>query len=277
MQRSKQHLYSITSSAMESSPGGTSMPSARAVLRLMTNSNLVDCSTGRSAGFAPLRMCRYRRRFDEPSRKSGKKPADIPGEPHNFYANDGWSGMGDWLGTGAVANQSRQYRSFEEARAFVRGLGLTSNKAWRAYCKSRKKPDDIPSNPANTYAEAGWAGWGDWLGTGIVASYLRKYRPFEEACTFVRGLGLKSQAEWKTYCNSGQKPTDIPSNPNLVYAGVGYAGWGDWLGTGRIADQLREYWPFEKARAFVRGLGLKSQAEWYAYCKSGKKPSDIRC
>jgi hypothetical protein len=30
MHRSKQHLDSITSSAMESSPGGTSMPSARA-------------------------------------------------------------------------------------------------------------------------------------------------------------------------------------------------------------------------------------------------------
>ena len=49
-------FYSITSSAMESSPGGTSMPSARAVCRLMTNSNLVDCRTGRSAGLAPLRM-----------------------------------------------------------------------------------------------------------------------------------------------------------------------------------------------------------------------------
>jgi hypothetical protein len=48
--------YSITSSAMESKPDGTSMPSARAVWRLMTNSNLVDCSTGRSAGLAPLRM-----------------------------------------------------------------------------------------------------------------------------------------------------------------------------------------------------------------------------
>src|SRR5258706_12284683 len=35
-------LHSITSSAMESTPGGTSMPSACAVCRLMTNSNLVD-------------------------------------------------------------------------------------------------------------------------------------------------------------------------------------------------------------------------------------------
>jgi hypothetical protein len=53
---SRNWRYSITSSAMESKPDGTSMPSARAVCKLMTNSNLVDCSTGRSAGLAPLRM-----------------------------------------------------------------------------------------------------------------------------------------------------------------------------------------------------------------------------
>src|SRR6516162_4280856 len=48
--------HSITSSARASRFGGTSMPSARAVARLMTSSNLVDCKTGRSAGFVPLRM-----------------------------------------------------------------------------------------------------------------------------------------------------------------------------------------------------------------------------
>ena len=51
-----QKAYSITSSAMESTLGGTSMPSALAVLRLRTNSNLVDCTTGRSVGLVPLRM-----------------------------------------------------------------------------------------------------------------------------------------------------------------------------------------------------------------------------
>ena len=48
--------YSITSSARASSVAGTSSPSALAVGRLMTSSNLVGCSTGRSAGFSPLRM-----------------------------------------------------------------------------------------------------------------------------------------------------------------------------------------------------------------------------
>ena len=36
--------------------GGTSMPKSRAVCRLMANSNLVACTTGRSAGFSPLRI-----------------------------------------------------------------------------------------------------------------------------------------------------------------------------------------------------------------------------
>jgi hypothetical protein len=35
--------------------GGTLRPSALAVLRLITNSNLVGCWTGRSAGLAPCR------------------------------------------------------------------------------------------------------------------------------------------------------------------------------------------------------------------------------
>src|SRR5262249_32706071 len=48
--------YSITSSARASRVGGTSRPSALAVFRLIANSYLVGCSTGRSAGFAPLRI-----------------------------------------------------------------------------------------------------------------------------------------------------------------------------------------------------------------------------
>ena len=55
MHRSKSVHYSITSSAREISGGGMVTPIAFAVFRLKTNSNGVGCSTGRSAGFAPLR------------------------------------------------------------------------------------------------------------------------------------------------------------------------------------------------------------------------------
>src|SRR5262249_60574127 len=47
---------SITSWARASSVGGTSRPSALAVLRLMRNSNLVGPSTGRSEGLVPFNI-----------------------------------------------------------------------------------------------------------------------------------------------------------------------------------------------------------------------------
>jgi hypothetical protein len=43
--------YSITWSARASRAGGTARPSALAISRLMTSSNLFGCSTGISAGF----------------------------------------------------------------------------------------------------------------------------------------------------------------------------------------------------------------------------------
>ena len=60
--------HSITSSARASSDCGTVRPSALAVLRLMTSSNLVGCCTGRSAGLAINRTQRHhgRRRSAAP-------------------------------------------------------------------------------------------------------------------------------------------------------------------------------------------------------------------
>ena len=101
------------------------------------------------------------------------------------------------------------------------------------------------------------------------------WRTFEAARAFVHALQLKSRPAWREYCDSGNKPADIPFNPDTVYATEGWLGYGDWLGTGRIADHLREYRSFKKARAFVRSLSLKSSVEWTTYCTSRKKPADI--
>ena len=205
--------------------------------------------------------------------QSGNKPDDIPTNPNRSYKAE-WQSWGDWLGTGIIASQKREYRPFSEARAFVHALGLRKQAEWFIYChRSGRKPHDIPYEPRTVY-KAEWQSWGDWLGTGYVATYQRDYRPFPEARDFVRSLGLKNAAEWRDYCGSGKKPDDIPSVPYSVYAAE-WRLWGDWLGTGTIAPQKREYRPFPEARDFVRSLGLKSESEWGDYCGSGKKPDDI--
>lgn len=206
--------------------------------------------------------------------KSGNKPPDIPSKPDHGYAGKGWAGYVDWLGYVRVFRRADQYRSFEESRAFARGLGLKSRTEWQAFGRSGKRPADIPANPNRAYADD-WVGFGDWLGTGSVSNRLRRFQPFKEARTFARSLGMKTWQEWTAYCKSGKRPTDIPSNPSKAYADAGWAGFGDWLGTGRSFRRHGEMRPFRDARNFARKLGLKSSTEWRDFCKSGKRPADI--
>jgi hypothetical protein len=205
---------------------------------------------------------------------SGNKPDDIPTNPNATYKND-FKGYGDFLGTDRIQPQQIQYRSFTDAREFVRSLKLENYTEWQEYCKSGNKPDDIPSNFPLVYKNKDWVSWSDVLNTGTVATQNRVYRSFTDAREFVRSLKLKSGTEWEEYCKSGNKPKDIPYAPSHTYKNKGWKGLGDWTGSGTVATQNRVYRSFTDAREFVRNLRLKNHREWQEYCKSGEKPDDI--
>jgi hypothetical protein len=70
----------------------------------------------------------------------------------------------------------------------------------------------------------------------MVAPFLRKYRPFEEARPYVQTLGLKGQKEWRAFCggkspDSGALPEDIPTNP---WRGYKDKGWIEEYGIGWV-------------------------------------------
>jgi len=194
--------------------------------------------------------------------KSSRKPPDIPNAVDRIYVSEGWKDWGDFLGTGTVADKKKIWRPFEEARAFVRELGLSST-TWLDFVKTDAKPSDIPSRPDVAYADSGFISYGDWVG-GRAPSW----RPFEEAREYVRTLGLKDTTEWNEFVKSNRLPSDIPRTPSSIYANSGWNGLSDWLG----ATSWR---PFEEARAFVRTLGLKDTAEWKEFLKSNQLPGDI--
>ena len=73
-------------------------------------------------------------------------------------------GSGDWLGTDTIAPQNRTFKSFIEARAFVRNLQLNNRAEYSAWIKTSERPNDIPALPQRTY-KLEWIGWGDWFGS----------------------------------------------------------------------------------------------------------------
>lgn len=201
------------------------------------------------------------------------KPIDIPNSPSIIYKIAGWNGMKDWLGT----TNDKKYLSFEEAKEFVRDLGIKTLKEWQLYCIGKHpkygiKPDYIPRKPEAIYRKNGWKNYKDWLMTN------RGMKDFEDAKSFVIELGLSTVKEWEEYCKTDLKPRDIPRDPNARYRKQ-WINWDDWL-TGKTSKLFGEWQSFEDAREFVRNLGLKGQVEWRQYCKGmlkgfSEKPFDI--
>jgi hypothetical protein len=87
-----------------------------------------------------------------------------------IYADAGWAGLGDWLGTGRLRYGRRRWQPFNQARAFARSLGVGCVQEWKKYVQSNKKPNDIPSAPYRIYADSGWVSWSDWLGLDRVVA-----------------------------------------------------------------------------------------------------------
>jgi hypothetical protein len=204
-------------------------------------------------------------------------PQNIPKVPASKFKGKGWKGMGDWLGTGRIAPHMLEYRPFKEARSFARSLNLSSEAEWIQFCNGELTnkgllPKDIPKSPWIRYKGHGWISRSDWLGSKNLSSADRVWRNFSEARAFVHTLSLKSQSEWFIYLRSKTSrrpklPSDIPKSPHIVYADKGWAGIGDWIGTGTVAPQMRKFRPFEDARDFARKLNLKTKNEWVAFTK----------
>ena len=116
----------------------------------------------------------------------------------------------------------KEFRSFTSARKFIQKLNLNGWNDWLEYCRSGNRPDDIPASPNKTYKNKGWVSYGDFLGTGRIAPQLRKFLPFSETRTFVRKLELKNQSQWNEYRRSGNKPDNIPSDPQSTYKNKGW-------------------------------------------------------
>jgi hypothetical protein len=215
------------------------------------------------------------------ARRDGNRrllPPDIPAAPYQVYAE--WVSFGDWLGTGRVHASKVRYRTYNEARAYVRRLGIRTEPEWRAWCRGERsdlpsRPPDIPSNPQRTYRDSGWMSWGEFLGTGSVAVYQRSFRPFRAARAYVRAQKLADNKEWRAWCAAGRRPADIPASPDQVYRDKGWVSWGDFLGNRKVHPSRKAWRSLPQARAVVRRLGIRNRAEFLKAKRAGRIPDDI--
>ena len=62
----------------------------------------------------------------------------------NLHQRKGWEEDG-------AGKMKKKWRAFKEAREFVQSLKLKNRNEWDKYCKSGKRPNDIPGGPEKSY------------------------------------------------------------------------------------------------------------------------------
>lgn len=98
---------------------------------------------------------------------------------------------------------------------------------------------------------------------------------YEEARALAQAHGIQSRPQWADFVKT-RSPRDVPSAPAVVYKDH-WTSWGEFLGTGRIADREKSanFLTYEEAKQYLRSFGFKNEAEFYAWASTPECPTFI--
>lgn len=192
-------------------------------------------------------------------------PDFIPKYPDDYYGKKGtWKGWSKFLNSGR-----HEFKTFIECFNWVKENDLTKNlnsrKDWDTI--TDRLPSDIPKTPQSWYKKTGeWKGWGHFLrndrkreGDFYVYKKAKKWKSESDITKKVT-----CQNEWNKIKHL--LPSFIPKAPQYYYKkNGGWISWGNFLGTGVIAPQLRVYYTISKAKKWLkkgRFKNINSETEW---------------
>ena len=199
--------------------------------------------------------------------KSGDRPSNFPSNPQRVY-KENWTNWGSFLGTGNF--HKKEWMSIQEAQALVQSLGIKTQKEFYAWIKSDKRPKNFPSSPHTVYTE--WEGLGPFLGTGNFRKRNKGWMSIQEAQALIQKLGIMTPKEFYNWSSSEDRPSNFPSNPRQVYKEK-WINWGSFLRNGN--SYKKEWMSIQEAQALMQELGIKTQAKFYKWAKSGDRPPNF--
>jgi superfamily II DNA or RNA helicase len=164
-----------------------------------------------------------------------------------------------------------QWMPFEEAREFVRTLGLKRQEEYTEMWRNKLLPVNIPGNPRGVYKHNGFKSIPDFLGYD---SLIQDWKNWEDSIIIIHPLKFKSAAKFRNYIK--RNPIrGIHSSPESYFKKIWNkkGGWSAYLGKAITSQEKAKYrLPFEKAKEFVWDLKLKTGDEWKEYTKSNEFP-----
>ena len=161
------------------------------------------------------------------------------------------------------------WRPFEEAREYVRSLGLQSKLEYKEWCQTDLRPPDIPIAAEEIYKFKGWLDWADFLDSENKKNV--DWMPFEEARRLVRSQGLSTLKDYRKWRRLSGNNFTVPAKPDDIYQNEGWIDAADWLGTNNRKNV--DWMTFEEAKKFVQSRNIKSKSDYRKFRIEGENSS----
>jgi len=164
-----------------------------------------------------------------------KNNKNLPFNPKEIYKNRGWISWDDFLPNyKRFLNKRPNYGNFfnyNEAKKYVKKLGIKSFRDWKKYIKSNKISDRMPSAPYIVYKKTKeWKGWGEFLGTNAIHNKDKIFMNYEDTKIIVKKLNLKNYGDWENYIKVNGLIDGIPRHPQRFYKKTNdWVSWDDFL------------------------------------------------
>ena len=177
----------------------------------------------------------------------------IPANPRKFF-KDTFLGWGDFLSNNNIANQQREFFSFNQLKEKVKELGILSKKEYKKRYTNYEK---FPSSPEETYKE--WISWYEFLGKEKI-----NLLSFEESKKYLKQFGFKSSTEYIEWYKK-ERPIFLPNKPEYTYKD--WISYFDYLG---YQEKTMSYGS-QKVQTFLDKYSIKYKKEkTFPDCKNIK-------
>ncbi len=176
-----------------------------------------------------------------------------------------------YISDGVDFNEAAKEQGFEDVSTTVRALSTTDTRIveyLKAISEGKKPVGGSPVEGVTSINKL-YKVEADEFDKAVKLKIWNKvakanYMTFEEAKRFVKENNIISNSQFRNF----QKPKDMPSAPDFTYKFKGWKNWGDFFGTGRVADQFKwkEALPIEQikkvVKKIVKELKIKSVSDW---------------
>jgi hypothetical protein len=170
----------------------------------------------------------------------------------------------------------KDWLPFEEAREYVRSLGLKNQGEYSKWSNSKDRVYSIPGNPKKTYSDKGWIGFSDWLGTKIGRKY-GEYKTMGEVVEYIKSTGVKNSKEWRLIKKTEgfTLPIGIPAEPDHVFGDFSWTYVSGNINGNKGLTRRHLNWidriSYEECKKYAQSLNLKTTKEW----KNMNHPSGV--